>query len=54
MLVISYNTGNYWLLMNISTMYIQVWYYDSARPTDPDTGEQLTHDYTDVMSVLDE
>jgi hypothetical protein len=54
MLVILFNTGNYWLLLNISTMYDQVWYCDSARPTDPDTGKRLTYDYTDVMSILDE
>jgi hypothetical protein len=39
MLVIPYNTGNHWLLVNISTLYDKVCYYDSARPTDPDTGE---------------
>jgi hypothetical protein len=39
MLVIPYNMGNHWLLLNISTMYDQVWYRDSVRMTDPDTGE---------------
>jgi hypothetical protein len=52
-LIIQYNMGNHWLLLSISTMYDQVWYRDSTRPTDPNTGEQLTRDYTDVISVLD-
>jgi hypothetical protein len=54
MLVISFNTGNRWLLLLISTTYDQVWYCDSSSPTDLDTGEQLTDDYTDIMYILNE
>jgi hypothetical protein len=39
MLLIPFNTGNYWLLLSISTMYDQVWYCDSSKPIDPYTGE---------------
>ena len=53
-LVVPFNTGNHWLLLSVSTTYDQVWYCNSSRPIDPDTGERLTRGYTDVMSVLDE
>jgi hypothetical protein len=54
MLVIPFNTGKNWVTPSISTKYDQVWYCDSSTPTDPITGEQLTHDWTDVMAVLNE
>jgi hypothetical protein len=53
-LVIPFNTGNHWVTLAISTKYDQVWYYDSARPKDSITSERLTHDWTDIMAVLDE
>ena len=53
-LMISYNPGGHWLLINISTKYDRVWYFDSNKPRDPDTGERLTRDYSDVMSIIDE
>jgi hypothetical protein len=53
-LVLAFNTGNHWVTLAISIKYDQVWYYDSARPTDSITGERLTHDWTDIMAVLDE
>ena len=53
-LVISFNTGNHWVTLAISTKYDQVWYCDPARPTDSITGERLTRDWTDIMAVLDE
>jgi hypothetical protein len=52
-LVIPFNTGNHWVTLAISTKYDQVWYCDSARPTDSITGERLTRDWTDIMAVLD-
>jgi hypothetical protein len=54
MLVISFNMGNHWVTLSISTKYDQVWYYDSSRLTDPITGDRLTHDWTNVITVLDE
>jgi hypothetical protein len=54
MFVILFNTGNHCFLLSISTMYDQVWYCDSSRPTDPKTDDQLTGDFIDVISVLDE
>jgi hypothetical protein len=53
-LVVPFNMGNHWVTLAISTKYDQVWYCDSARPTDPITGNRLTHDWTDVMTVLNE
>jgi hypothetical protein len=41
-------------ILAISTKYDQVWYYDSIRLTDSITGERLTHDWTDIVAVLDE
>jgi hypothetical protein len=38
-LVIPLNMGNHWVTPAISTKYGQVWYCDSARPTDSITGE---------------
>jgi hypothetical protein len=54
MLVISFNTGNHWVALSISTKYDQVWYYDSSMSIDSRTGDQLTRDWSDVISVLDE
>jgi hypothetical protein len=54
MLVVPFNTGNHWVTLSISTMYDQVWYCDSSRPTDSRTGDRLTRDWSDVISVLDE
>jgi hypothetical protein len=53
-LVIPFNTGNHWVTLAISTKYDQVWYCDFARSTDSVTGERLTRDWTDIMTVLDE
>jgi hypothetical protein len=39
MLVAPFNAGNRWGTLSISTMYDQVWYCDSLRPTDPRTGD---------------
>jgi hypothetical protein len=54
MLVIPFNTGNHMVLLSISTTYDQVWYCDSSRPIDSKTGDRLTRDFSDVMSILDE
>jgi hypothetical protein len=54
MLVVSFNTGNYWVTLSISTKYDQVWYYDSSRLIDPITSDRLTRDWNDVISVLNE
>jgi hypothetical protein len=54
MLVVPFNTGNHWLLLSMSTMYDQVCYCDSSRLTDSKIGDRLTHDYTNILSVLDE
>jgi hypothetical protein len=54
MLVIPFNTGNQWVTLSISTKYDKVWYYDPSRPTDPITSNRLTHDWTDVITILDE
>jgi hypothetical protein len=54
MLVIPFNTGNHRVLLSISTTYDQVWYCDSSRPIDSKTGDRLTRDFSDVMSILDE
>ena len=53
-LMIPYNPGGHWLLINISTKHDHVWYFDSNRPRDPDTGERLTRDYSDIMPIIDE
>jgi hypothetical protein len=53
-LVIPFNMGNHWVTLVISIKYDKVWYCDSTRPEDSITGEQLTHDWTDIMAVLDE
>jgi hypothetical protein len=54
MLIISYNTGSHWVLLTISMRHNQVWYCDSNRPTDLATGKRGTHDYSEVMGVLNE
>jgi hypothetical protein len=53
-LVVSSNMGNHWVSLAISTKYDQVWYCNSARPTDSITGERLTHHWTNIMVILDE
>jgi hypothetical protein len=54
MLVVSFNMGYHWVTLSISIKYDQVWYCNSSRPIDPITGDRLTHDSTDVITVLDE
>jgi hypothetical protein len=54
MLVVLFNTGNHCVTLSISTTYDQVWYCDFSRPTYPITGDQLTRDWNDVISVLNE
>jgi hypothetical protein len=54
MLVIPFNTGNHCVTLSISTKYDLVWYCDSLRLTDPKIGDRLTHDWNDVISILDE
>jgi hypothetical protein len=54
MLVVPFNMGNHRVTLSISTKYNHVWYCDSSRPTDPITGDQLTHDWTDIMDILNE
>jgi hypothetical protein len=54
MLIIPYNTGSHWVLLTISMRHNQVWYCDSNRLTDPATGKRGTHDYSEVMVVLNE
>jgi hypothetical protein len=54
MLIVPYNTGSHWVLLTISMRHDQVWYCDSNRPTDPATGKRGTHDYSEVMAVLNE
>jgi hypothetical protein len=54
MLVVPFNTGNHWVTLSISTKYYQVWYCDSSRPTDAITGDRLTRDWTNVITILDE
>jgi hypothetical protein len=54
MLVIPFNIDNHWVNLSISTKYNQVWYCDSSRPTDPITGDRLTLDWTNVITILDE
>ena len=51
-LMIPYNPGGHWLLINISTKHDRVWYFESNKPRDPDTSERLTHDYSDIMSII--
>jgi hypothetical protein len=46
------STGNHWVTLSISTKYNQIWYCDSLKPTDPITGDRLTHNWTDIMTVL--
>jgi hypothetical protein len=38
-LVILFNMGDHWVTLAISIKYDQVWYCDSARPTDSITSE---------------
>jgi hypothetical protein len=38
MLVVTFNMGNHWVTLSISTKYDQVWYYDSSMSTNPITG----------------
>jgi hypothetical protein len=45
--------GNHWVTLAIFTKYNQVWYCDSARPTGSITDERPTHDWADIMTVLD-
>jgi hypothetical protein len=54
MLIIPYNTGSHWVLLTISMRHNQVWYCDSNRPTDLANGKRGTHDYSEVMAVLNE
>jgi hypothetical protein len=54
MLIIPYNTGSHWVLLTISMRHNQVWYCDSNSSTDPATGKRWTHDYSEVMAVLNE
>jgi hypothetical protein len=54
MLVLPFNTVDYWVTLSISITYDQVWYYDSSRPIDSETDDHLTHDFSGAMSVLDE
>jgi hypothetical protein len=54
MLVVPFNMGNHWVTLSISATYDQVWYCDSSRPIDSETGDRLTCDFSDVMSILDE
>jgi hypothetical protein len=53
-LAVSFNTVNHWITLSISTNYNQVWYCDFSRPTYPITSDRLTHDWTDIMAVLNE
>jgi hypothetical protein len=52
MLIILYNTGSHWVLLIISMRHNQVWYCNSNRLTDPATGKRGTHDYSEVMAIL--
>jgi hypothetical protein len=52
MLIVPYNTGSHWVLLTISMRHNQVWYYDSNMPVDLDTGKRGTHDYSEVMAVV--
>jgi hypothetical protein len=52
-LVVPFNMGNHWVTLTISTKYDQVWYCDSARPSDSITDERLTCDWTDIMTFHD-
>jgi hypothetical protein len=54
MLVVPFNTGNHWVTLSISNKYNLVWYCDSSRPIDPITGDQLAHDWTEVIAILNE
>jgi hypothetical protein len=54
MLVLPFNMSNHWVTISISIKYDQVWYHDSSRPIDPITGDRLTRDCSDVISVLNE
>jgi hypothetical protein len=53
-LVIPFNTGNHWVTLAISIKYDQVWYCDYTRPIDSIIDERLTHNWTDIMAVIDE
>jgi hypothetical protein len=53
-LVVLFNMSNYWVLLSVSTKYDQVWYCDSSKSIDSKTDDRLTHDFSDVLSVLDE
>jgi hypothetical protein len=54
MLFVPYNTGSHWVLITILMRHDQVWYCDSNRLTDPAIGKRGTHDYSEVMDVLNE
>jgi hypothetical protein len=54
MLIVLYNIGSHWVLLTISMRHNQVWYFDSNRPTDPATGKRGTHDYSEVMAILND
>jgi hypothetical protein len=54
MLIVPYNTGSHWVLLTILMRHNQVWYCDSNRPIDPAIGKRGTHDYSEVMAVLNE
>jgi hypothetical protein len=54
MLVVSFNMGNHWVTLSISTRYDQVWYCDASKLTYPITDDRLTHDWTDVITIHDE
>jgi hypothetical protein len=52
MLLVSFNTGNHWVTLSISIKYDQIWYCDSSRLTYPITDDRLTHNWNDVISIL--
>jgi hypothetical protein len=54
MLVVLFNMDSHWVTLSVSTMYEHVWYCDSSRPINPKIGDRLTHDFSDVMYILDE
>jgi hypothetical protein len=54
MLVVPFNTGNHWATLSIFMKYDQVWYCDYSRPKNSITGDRLTRDWTDVITIIDE
>jgi hypothetical protein len=54
MLVVPFNTGNHWVTLSISTKCDQVWYCDYSMPIDAITGDRLTRDWNDAISILNE